>query len=406
MAVFIEPAKKVPVYGQYDTVVVGGGFAGISAALAAARGGNRVLLCEREYMLGGLGTAGLITIYLPLCDGCGHQVSFGIAEELLKASIREGWEAEYPSAWLENGTQEEKIKHRFRVRYNAGMCAILYEKILLEAGVELLYGTVVCDTAVANGCITHLLIENKSGRSALEVGNVIDCTGDADVCKLAGEDTSLYGKGNILAGWYYYCDDGKFDLQMVGASDIPMNDERRREMERTVGTKRYSGLGGRELTEQTIDSHDATYRHFLRKGSLNEKHYLATIATIPQVRMTRGLYTGFALDTTHDKTFFEDSVGLFANWKKRGPVYELPYRILHGKKIKNLAAAGRAISATDDMWDVTRVIPVCAVSGEAVGTAAALGQNFDDIDVSVLQNKLRQNGVKIHSSEVLDNECV
>ena len=77
---FLEPAKELPVYGAYDTVVVGGGFAGVAAALAAARGGNKVLLCEKMYILGGLGTAGLVTIYLPLCDGRGHQLSFGIAE--------------------------------------------------------------------------------------------------------------------------------------------------------------------------------------------------------------------------------------------------------------------------------------------------------------------------------------
>jgi hypothetical protein len=401
MRQFVEKTKSIPIYGAYDTVVVGGGFAGIAAALAAVRGGNKVLLCEREYMLGGLGTAGLITIYLPLCDGCGHQVSFGIAEELLKLSIQDGWEAEYPKAWLEDGSFEDKCKDRYRVRYNASMCAILYEKKLLEEGVELLYGTVVCDTAVEDNRITHLIVENKSGRSAIEVGNVIDCSGDADVCHQAGESTALYTKGNILAGWYYYCDDGKFNLQMVGASDVPLDEKRRREMEQTVGTKRYTGLGGKELTEQIIDSHDATYRHFLRKGPLNDSHYLATMATIPQVRMTRGLDTGFSLDISHDKAYFEDSVGLFSNWKKRGPIYELPYRILHGRKIKNLAAAGRAISATADMWDVTRVIPVCAVTGEAVGTAAALGENFDEIDILILQKKLRDHGVKIHAEEVV-----
>jgi len=117
--------------------------------------------------------------------------------------------------------------------------------------------------------------------------------------------------------------------------------------------------------------------------------------------MTRGLDTGFSLDVTHDKVHFEDSVGLFANWKKRGPIYELPYRILHGRKIHNLAVAGRAVSATSDMWDVTRVIPVCAVTGEAVGTAAALARNFDEIDIPVLQKTLRNNGVKLHINEVL-----
>ena len=96
---------------NYDIAVCGGGFAGISAALAAAREGKKVILFEKQYMLGGLGTAGLVTIYLPLCDGFGHQVSFGIAEELLKLSITYGAEDRYPENWLDNiGTKTEKDK--------------------------------------------------------------------------------------------------------------------------------------------------------------------------------------------------------------------------------------------------------------------------------------------------------
>lgn len=401
MATFTEPQKELPVYGRYDTVVAGGGFAGIAAALAAARGGNKVLLVEREFMVGGLGTAGLVTIYLPLCDGMGNQISFGIAEELLKLSISQGWEAEYPAAWLEGGTFEEKCKKRYRVRYNAAMCAILFEKKLLEEGVELLYGTTVCDAAVEMGRITHLIVENKSGRSAIEVGNVIDCSGDADVCKFAGENTALFGQGNVLAGWYYFCDDGKYGLQVVGASDIPDEEKDDARKEKDIGKKRYGGLDAKEITEQTIDSHNAAFDHFLRKGMLSDNHMLSTIATIPQIRMTRRLNGEFVMDTSHERRYFEDSVGLFANWRKRGPVYELPYSALHGRKIKNLAVAGRCISVTDAMWDVTRVIPVCAVTGEAVGTAAALGKDFDEVDILLLQNRLRHNGVKLHTEEVV-----
>ena len=148
MSMILEPAKELKVTGSYDTVVVGGGFGGVAAALAAARGGNKVLLCERMFMLGGLGTAGLVTVYLPLCDGRGHQVSFGIAEELLKVSIQDGYEDRYPTPWLEGGTLEERAAQRYLVRYNAAACAIAYEKLLLDAGVTLLYGTTVCDTVV------------------------------------------------------------------------------------------------------------------------------------------------------------------------------------------------------------------------------------------------------------------
>ena len=84
-----------------DVLVCGGGFGGIAAALAAARHGAKVILLEKQYVLGGLGTAGLVTIYLPLCDGYGKQVSFGIAEELLRLSIAMGPEDRYPANWLE-----------------------------------------------------------------------------------------------------------------------------------------------------------------------------------------------------------------------------------------------------------------------------------------------------------------
>ena len=85
----------------------------------------------------------------------------------------------------------------------------------------------------------------------------------------------------------------------------------------------------------------------------------------------------------------------YGNWKKRGPVYEIPFSALHGTKIRNLITAGRSISADDSMWDVTRVIPACAVTGEAAGMAAALTDDFALLDVSVLQEGLEKAGGKL-----------
>ncbi len=74
-----------------------------------------------------------------------------------------------------------------------------------------------------------------------------------------------------------------------------------------------------------------------------------------------------------------------------------PSAPLYGNKISNLLAAGRCISVTDSMWDITRVIPVCAVSGQAAGTAAALTEDaFSKLDVKLLQAKLIEDGVILH----------
>ena len=73
---------------------------------------------------------------------------------------------------------------------------------------------------------------------------------------------------------------------------------------------------------------------------------------------------------------------------------------LYNRKVKNLAAAGRCISVTDDMWDITRVIPVCAVSGQAVGTALAMHSDLTEIDIAALQNTLRADGVVLHEREL------
>lgn len=406
MSKIIEPAKELHVSGSYDTVVAGGGFAGVAAALAAARGGNKVLLCERMFILGGLGTAGLVTIYLPLCDGRGHQVSYGIAEELLKVSIRDGYEARYPKPWLEGGTQEEKAATRYLVRYNAAACAIAYEKLLLDAGVTILYGTTVCDTVVADGVITHLIVENKSGRSAIACGNVIDCTGDADVCRYAGEQTAQYGRGNILAAWYYYTNEDGNNLQMLGFADVPDPKGRPGEQEAIVNRKRYGGLEADELTDFVICSHRSTYNHYLLGKPLSPTHMITSIASIPQVRMTRGLKGEYWMTKDDNHKQFADSVGMFSDWhgKGNGSCYEVPFRALHGSKIKNLAAAGRTIAAEDWMWDLTRVIPVCSVTGEAAGTAAALSRNFTDVDIEKLQAKLVANGVKLHRDWELSEE--
>ncbi len=385
---------------KYDVAVCGGGFAGISAALAAAREGKKVILFEKQYLLGGLGTAGLVTIYLPLCDGFGHQVSFGIAEELFRLSISYGAEAMYPENWLDNiGTRTEKDK-RYEVRYNPQLFAILAEKLLLKNGVEILYGSYVVDLTTENNRITGLYVENKSGRSEYSAGTVVDATGDCDIAHFAGLPTALFEQGNVLAAWYYYTNESGYHLQMVGASDIPEEEKTGKEKKPLI-SRRFTGLDGKELSEQVCLSHKATLENWLKKRETDKDAVISTIATIPQIRMTRKIIGEYELAHTEMHTYFEDSIGMVSNWKKRGPIYEVPFRTLYNKEIKNLIVAGRCTSVNETLWDVMRVIPCCAVTGQAAGTAAAMTDDFSTLDISALQEKLRNNGVVIHEKDII-----
>ena len=390
----------VVILKHYDVAICGGGFAGISAALAAAREGKRVVLFEKEYMLGGLGTAGLVTIYLPLCDGFGHQVSFGIAEELLKLSITYGAEDKYPENWLDDiGTRTEKDK-RYEVQYNAQVFAVLAEKLLIENNVDILYGSYVVDVDTENNRIKTLFVQNKSGKTAYSVRSIVDATGDCDIAEFAKIPTETFKQGNVLAAWYYFTDQNGYQLQMVGASDIP-DEERTGKEEKPLISRRFTGLDGNELSEQVCLSHKTTLEHWLKKRESNPSAVISTIATIPQIRMTRKIVGEYELAHTEMHTYFEDSIGMVSNWKKRGPIYEVPFRTLYNAKMKNLIVAGRCTSVNETLWDVMRVIPCCAVTGQAAGTAAAMTDDFSALDVSKLQEKLINNGVIIHEKDIL-----
>jgi len=405
--VILEPERQVDVAASCEVLVAGGGIAGIAAAIAAARGGMKVTLVEREYALGGMATLGLVTIYLPLCDGEGRQLVFGIGEELLKLSIQHGAEANYPAAWINDGTLEERIKNRYITQFNPHLFALASEQLLYKLGVEILYGTLVCSVKKDGDVITHVIVENKSGRSAIAVRTVIDCTGDADVCALAGAKTELHASGNGLASWYYYFAKGKVALKMFGLADFaPSNaphDEKNSgdpydavKVESLDKNLRFSGVNGAELSGAVIAAHCKMYEDILRLNAADETYVPVTMSTIPLVRMSRRLVGTYTMDDAENRKFMHDSIGMTGDWRKRGPAYEIPFGTLYGYEVKNLLVAGRIISVTDAMWDITRVIPPCAVTGEAAGTAASIGCDFTKMDILELQARLEANHVKLH----------
>ena len=400
--VFMEKISEnniLDVSSECDVCVCGGGVAGIAAALSAKRAGAEVLLLEKSFLPGGLATSGLVTIFLPLCDGLGNQVSFGLAEELIKLSVKYGAEIDLPEAWKKDCPASVRAQSgRYQARFNAQLFAIASERLLLDEGVKILYGTSACGVSCREGKISHVIIENKSGRSAVKVRkSVVDATGDADICRFSGETIRNHSKGNLLAAWYYYISGGKYMLNMLGFADVTDEKKTKEFSDNLLENGRYyQGADASVLSEFVCNSRAKILSDILSRRQKGAEDLLpVTIPTVPQVRMTACLVGKTVLGDDRPFENFSDSIGIVSDWRKKGPCFSIPFSCLYGNNVKNLITAGRCISVNDRMWDITRVIPDCAVTGQAAGLAAAISSDFDLLDVTYLQSSLKENGVKL-----------
>ena len=175
----IQWSETISAVGKYDVIVAGGGISGVAAALSAARLGKSTLLLEKNTVLGGLATIGLINFWVPLCNGRGKQVIKGMAEELLRLSIRYGFDS-LSDEW-KNGEPDHPTTNRYVTRYSIGMFALALVDLLHSSGVKILYDSVVSQPVMEDGHCKGLIVDGKSGRQFYEAGMVVDATGDADV---------------------------------------------------------------------------------------------------------------------------------------------------------------------------------------------------------------------------------
>lgn len=388
-----EAARTLNVARSVDVLVAGGGIAGVAAALASARNGAQTLLLEKECALGGLATLGMIIRYLPLCDGYGHQVIGGIGEELMRESQRYGvlkmhgpWYG-LPEVWTGEGSVEARAKKRFEADYDAGPMIMTLEKLLQEAGVEIWYDTRLC--SASSGGLTHVIVENKSGRLALEARAFVDATGDADLCFLAGEATESSDQ-NRRSGWYFSVRDD--ENPVLHTLTDPLYQPC------LPGSRFYAGDRGSDVSAYVQDMHDMILENAQKQNAVP-----FLIPTIPLFRMTRRLLGRETLTEANLGQWRTDAVALTGDWRKPAPVYAIGLAHLQGVKSANLFAAGRCISSAGDAWDVTRVIPTCAATGEAAGLAAAMWAQTGTVDVPALQNSLKAAGAILDPS-LLQNQ--
>lgn len=345
---------------KYDIAICGGGIAGCAAALAAARRGVKTVLLEKTIMPGGLATGGLVLVYLPLCDGCGKQVTFGLAEELMRAANQYG-PADIPADWRTG---------RLEVYFSPASYVLALDELLTAAGVDIWLDTQIIGSAVEGDRLKAVTVANKSGLGTIEAEVFVDGTGDADVAHFSGHDC-LRGD-NAMVSWFIEHREARNSSEYVFGEHVST-----RIMAAGIDSHDTPpGVDGRTVSEFVLEGR-RRYRLELQQeyaaGTADRKtRYPLSVPSVPPLRHTRCIRGKTVLQPGADGLPAVDSIGLAADWRCRGKVWEIPFSTMLPADITGLIAAGRCVSAQGDAWEITRVIPVAAMTGEVAGVAAAL----------------------------------
>jgi hypothetical protein len=394
----------------FDVVVCGAGVAGVAAALECARSGLHTALVEKTVLVGGLATTGLVNVYLPLCDGRGRQVIYGIAEELLRLSLKYG-PGDIPAGWPD-GPQEQRTA-RYQTPFSPASFILALDEALLDAGVSILLDTLICRPVLAGDAIVGVEVEDKSGRGLLRAAIVIDATGDADIAYRSG--APCVDGVNYLSLWALHISAEDLRKALESGNGLPLLKGVRVGGDafgsgHPAGYPRLHGTEGDDVTQFVLDSRKLLREYYRsRQGESNagDRHNLfpITLPSMAQFRTTRHIAGQATLVDGQANTHFADSVGLSGDWRQRGPVWEIPYGTLVPQHVQGLLAAGRCISAHGEAWEVTRVIPAAALTGQVAGVAArlALAAHMPPHALAAgdVQRELARLGIPFHIADVI-----
>ncbi len=444
-------SKTVNVQDAYDVVVCGGGPAGCASALSAARSGLKVLLIEGTGQLGGMATSGHVTSLLAGRTQEGDFCIGGIFKELCEEMQEKGY------AIIPDPELTKKMKYTPFYWYRWFIHGIYVEPFqmswyldekMADAGVDVLFFTQFVDVQLEDDRITHVIISNKDGLSAVPAKAVVDATGDADVAFRSGCETVKGRKEDSLMASTTLCfsvydvdqdelteyinkhDCPKFrkkikELKAAGEwpfpTDIWLTSQLTQKGAFTVNTSRLIGVDGtdgRSLTKGMVEGRQQTKilmeifrKHF--PGFQNVK--LKSIGSLLGVRETRRIVADFILtiDDVVSGRDFEDCIGFsMYNWdlpnpkkpsaqemfddskgydfdsKFELPVFKpLPYKMMVPRPINNLICAGRITSVERQVLGITRDISPAMAMGEAAGVAAklAIQENTSFSEINISQ---------------------
>jgi len=416
---------------RYDVIVVGSGAAGSTAAITAGRLGARTLLVDRLGFMGGTSTAVLDTFYAFYTPGGNpRRVVGGIGWEVVERLTTESVAFERPNTYGA-GTG---------VTYDQEALKLLWEQLAEEAGVDLLLHTWATGVKVAGGRIEGIRCWNKGGERFISADAVVDASGDADLCAMAGvpyDNAQASGKVQSLSTLFKLA-----NVDMARAASVS-----KAELWRLMGEAAASGdyalprlegswhrtpFAGMVLVHMTrIPNVDATDPEQLTRAEVDGRRQVreyyrflrdrvpgfeeaVVVATSPAigVRESRRVHGDYRL-TREDvlgARRFDDEVALCGapiedhhdggdtEWRYVGDsgVYGVPYRTLLPIGVEGLLVAGRCFSSTHDAHASARSMATCMAMGQAAGTAAALattaGTTPRSLDADLVRAQLVTDG--------------
>jgi hypothetical protein len=433
-----EPARDLPVHAECDVLVVGGGPAGVAAAVAAARLGARTLLLERYNHLGGLSTGGLVIWIDRMTDWSGQRVIRGFAEEYLdrlpKGALagppREAWGSRDAAtvAWWAQRTAAFHGTVTFSPTCDPEAMKLTAQEMVLEAGAELLFHCWGAMPILEAGAVRGAIFESKQGRRAVLARIVVDATGDGDLFHRAGavastdiDERDIHHTMNtpwLLGGvdmprflaWRAATPDQFAEFMRQGKEKYPLFDKPfvswRDDVALFMGP-RLAGFSAIDVGDQTqveITSHRAMAHHleFYRAHAPGFENAFAML-TAPQlgVRHSRRLEgVGRVTREGWDGRVQPDEIGVSPPLSPKFSNVSVPYGALVPQKLDGLLAPGRHLSADTTSHSFMREIPQCWLTGQAAGVAAALavqaGVEPRAVDLRAVRHALLAQGVYLN----------
>jgi len=427
-----EINSGLPVFREVDVLVIGGGPAGVGAALAAARNGAVTLVVEQFNCLGGVATAGghgHISKYDE--SGTGRRIVGGIADEIGNRVVDGNF----------------GIRDSHGIWFEVEGLKLLLDQMAEESGVELLYHTFFSDTVVKDGTVVGAVVQNKNGRQIISAKRIIDCTGDGDVAFHAGcphevgrssdgkcqPVTLMFTIGGVdwekTSAW-------RTDYKMTETWEEAQRKGDMRPFQKTImgwwwTPTRPDQVGvnfthvihidstkAEDLSHATVEARKQAYETIdvYRKYVPGMEHcYMVSTPNTIGIRESRRIMGDYVLteDDVKAQCEFDDNIcygSFFVDihcidgpgmdptvWNPpKGFKYHIPYRILVPQGVENLLVAGRCVSCTHVALGSIRVMVPCIGMGEATGTAAALSLSESitprQLEIGVLQQQLRRQG--------------